>query len=131
MSSLLRQAPSIDHVGTAALGCPAERSSACYSGNRIQTTAGHRIPETKRTICLPQSNRLPKLKMLTHGNLAAQLKAQLRSLCAGAVLASGHPISVFAPARAAPFFRRGESRLQCTRKGVSRMLPLDATVLIS
>src|SRR6266550_6298974 len=43
MSSLLRQAPSIDHVGTAALGCPAERSSACFSGNRIQTTAGHRI----------------------------------------------------------------------------------------
>src|SRR5206468_650817 len=33
--------------------------------------------------------------------------------------------------RAAPFFRRGGSRLQCTRKGVSRMLPLDATVLIS
>src|SRR5947208_17018881 len=64
-------------------------------------------------------------------NVVQHYTAQLRSLCAGAVLASGHPISVFAPARAVPFFRRGESRLQCTRKGVSRMLPLDATVLIS
>src|SRR5438067_10817850 len=73
MSSLLRQAPSIDHVGTAALGCPAERSSACFSGNRIQTTAGHRLQRRRGN--LPTATKpLPKLKMLTHGNLAAPLQ---------------------------------------------------------